>query len=255
MQVQFLLRALTKQNQMQGGDTVSDKDKRAKAKEYYYDNMTYAEMSDILGVPVNTIRSWKKRDGDWKRKSADYKKQGAPKGNKNARGGAGGGAPTGNTNSERHAFYAKYLPPDMLEILEDVQKKSKLDIMEEQIDIQFTAILRGQKLMHVAYGEIVKEIISESETGTSYDIQYYWDRYDRYLTAQARAMGALNNTIRQYEEMLKHMEEQEELSAERRARIEKIKAETARIKDENENGKKSATINVVMQGEVSQYAE
>lgn len=227
-------------------------DKKTKTKVYkdYAYGMTFKQLSEKYNIPQSTIKTWKQKE-DWKR----VEKLPGGRGNVNAVGNRGGnGAPKGNKYGEKYGFYSKYLPPDMLEIVMDLQEKSILDIQEEQIELQYSAILRAQKIMQVEFGEIVKTIVSESENGVSYDVQYYWDRYDRYLNAQSRAMGTLNTMIRNYEEAIKATEEAAEVREERQARIAKIKAETARIKEEDRD-KKNPTINVVMSSEVASYAK
>lgn len=234
-------------------------DKKIKTKIYkdYAYGATFKQLSEKYDVPQSTIKTWKQKEG-WKRVEKPpegLRKPGGQYGNVNAVGNKGGnGAPLGNKQREKYGFYSKYLPHDMLEIVMDLQEKSILDIQEEQIELQYSAILRAQKIMQVEFGEIVKTIVSESENGVSYDVQYYWDRYDRYLNAQSRAMGTLNTMIRNYEEAIKATEEAAEVREERQARIAKIKAETARIKEEDRD-KKNPTINVVMSSEVASYAK
>lgn len=207
-------------------------DKKKKVYKDYANGMTYKAISEKHDIPISTLKSWRNKE-KWQRipKNDAPRKRGGQPNNVNAVGNKGGSSPAGNRRAEKYGFYSKYLPPDMLEIMMDIQDKSMLDIQEEQIELQFASILRAQKIMYVEHEEMVKTIVSEGY-GTSYDVQYAWDRYDRYITAQSRAMGTLNNMIKQYEEMLRNAEEAEDIKAERQARIAKIKAETQRIKDE-----------------------
>lgn len=185
---------------------------------------------------------------------AEKKKSGGQPGNKNAVGGKGGdGAPKGNKYAERYGFFSKYLPPDMLEIWQDIQEKSPMEMLWDQIEIQFAAIMRAQKIMMVeSAGETVVDVISESEGGTTYRVQHADERYDRYLSAQSRAMGTLNNMLRQYEEMCNR----EGATEEQRARIDKLRADTARVKAETARVKegKDTTIVIEMPSEAKDYA-
>lgn len=82
----------------------------------------------------------------------------APKGNKNAVGNSGG-APARNQNAKTHGFYSKHMPEEAFEIIQDIQEFSPVDLLWEQIQIQFTAIVRAQKIMFVENkDEMIKEL-------------------------------------------------------------------------------------------------
>lgn len=77
-------------------------DKREQAKKMYEKGKPYKEISSSLDVPLNTLKSWKKRNS-WQRGGAPKEVQpssrGAPQGNKNAEGNKGGSAPQKNKNA------------------------------------------------------------------------------------------------------------------------------------------------------------
>jgi len=56
-----------------------------------------------------------------------------------------------NSNAVTHGFFRKIFPEDSetLEIIESIQVKSPLDILWDQIVIQYAAIARSQKIMFV----------------------------------------------------------------------------------------------------------
>lgn len=125
------------------------------AEQDYMTGMKYKAIAEKYGVSLNTVKSWKKRHG-WNRdKGAPSPQQvhpnrgGAPPGNQNAAGNKGGSAPKGNKNAEKHGFYAKYLPAESLEIMEQLQSRAPLDILWDNIMIQYTAIIRAQQIMYV----------------------------------------------------------------------------------------------------------
>jgi Uncharacterized conserved protein len=69
-----------------GGDYVKQED----AYKDYCNGMKYQEIADKYGVTINTVKSWKQRNG-WHKKGAHkaesmHTKTGAPYGNKNAEG-------------------------------------------------------------------------------------------------------------------------------------------------------------------------
>lgn len=70
--------------------------------------------------------------------------------------------------------------------------------------------------------KIKKKAGGKEEMEVEWEFQFSWDRQAAFLTAQARAMSELRSLIRQYEEIA---------NEEQKARVEKIKAETERLKD------------------------
>lgn len=121
-------------------------DKRIQAQKDYVKGMKYKDLVEKYGVSINTIKSWKK--GAPSEKSVHTKKGGQP-GNVNALGNSGGAAPIRNQNAKTQGFYAKHMPAETFEIMQDIQEFSPVDLLWEQIQIQFTAIVRAQKIMFV----------------------------------------------------------------------------------------------------------
>lgn len=162
---------------------------------------------------------------------------GAPIGNKNAIGNAGGpGGPIGNKKAETHGFFSKYLPDDTLEIIEEVKKKEPLDILLEQITIQYAAIIRAQKIMYVKdKNEMIKEIKKHKDTEfgeeIEYEFQFAWDRQATFLNAQSRAMSELRSLIKQASELINNKPEL--ATEEQKARIDNIKAKTDKLTGNN----------------------
>jgi uncharacterized protein YjcR len=161
---------------------------------------------------------------------------GAPIGNKNAVGNIGGGAPIGNKNAETHGFFSKYLPKDTLEIIEEIKEKNPLDILLEQITIQYAAIIRAQKIMYVKdKNEMIKEIKKHKDTEfgeeIEYEFQFAWDRQATFLNAQSRAMGELRSLIKQANAMIN--ENPELASEEQKLRVDKLRAEIGRLSSDD----------------------
>lgn len=161
---------------------------------------------------------------------------GAPIGNKNAVGNIGGGAPLFNKNAETHGFFSKYLPKDTLEIIEEIKEKNPLDILLEQITIQYAAIIRAQKIMYVKdKNEMIKEIKKHKDTEfgeeIEYEFQFAWDRQATFLNAQSRAMGELRSLIKQATTMIN--ENPELASEEQKLRVDKLRAEIGRLSSDD----------------------
>lgn len=85
---------------------------REKAKKDYMAGLKYKDICQKYDLSMNTLKSWVKRY-NWAderknkgKKGAHKKKRGAPKGNKNAVGNAGGpGGPPGNKKAVKHGVY------------------------------------------------------------------------------------------------------------------------------------------------------
>lgn len=219
---------------------------REKAKKDYMAGLKYKDICQKYDLSMNTLKSWVKRY-NWAderknkgKKGVHKKKRGAPKGNKNAVGNRGGpGGPPGNKKAEKHGFFSKYLPEETLNILQEINEKDPLDILWENITIQYAAIVRAQKIMYVRDREdktIEKVGYRKGKVvGEEWEVQQAWDKQAAFLKAQSRAMSELRNMIAKYDEMLRSCLATEE----QKLRIEKLKAEIAGIKGTSEEGQDS----------------
>ncbi len=211
-------------------------EKHIQAYKDYVKGMKYKDLAEKYGVSVNTIKSWKQRHG-WERKkgapiekSVHTKKGGQP-GNKNALGN-NGGAPQRNQNAVTHGFFSKFLPEETLEIMEEIQERSPADMIWDQIQIQYAAIIRAQKIMFVSdKEEMIKELkkkrsliseVSEIEE-EEYEFQFAWDRHATFLNAQSRAMGELRGLIKQFDQLAHEADERRLKLEQMRLNIEKAK--------------------------------
>lgn len=213
---------------------------RISAEQDYVNGMKYKEIAEKYGVSLNTVKSWKQRHG-WSRekgapksKSVHTNKGGAPKGNKNAVGNRGGpGGPPGNDKAVTHGFFRKYLPAESLEIMEQLQTRSPLDIVWDNIMIQYTAIIRAQQIMYVQdRNDVTTTKIEEkygNVSGERWEVQQAWDKQATFLQAQSRAMGTLQSLIKQYDELLKT----ELATEEQELRIARLKGEVEKINNES----------------------
>ncbi|MCF7617394.1 phage terminase small subunit [Bacillus sonorensis] len=218
-------------------------EKHIQAQKDYVKGMKYKDLAEKYGVSVNTIKSWKRRHG-WERKkgapsekSVHTKKVGAPPGNINALGNKGGSAPKGNQNAVTHGFFSKFLPEETLEIMEEIQERSPADMIWDQIQIQYAAILRAQRIMFVQDKDDMTMVLKKEKPGMfgderEWEFQFAWDRHATFLNAQSRAMGELRSLIKQFD-ALAHEEDERRLKLEQmRLNIEKTKAEVERLNDD-----------------------
>jgi Uncharacterized conserved protein len=245
-------------------------DLKEQAKKDYLKGIKYKELAEKYNVSLNTIKSWKQRY-KWERKSVHTKEskdnksmhtsRGAPKGNKNSVGHASS-VPKQNKNAETHGFFSKYLPEDTFELINEIQEKNPLDIMWENITIQYAAIIRAQRLMYVNdKNEMFKEIkktkgipikskdkrIEILNTEIEYEFQFAWDRQATFLNAQSRAMATLQNMIRNYDEMLN--KNWDLATEEQKLRIEKLKVEIEKV-NKNPDEEKPIEIIIKRKGEI-----
>lgn len=223
---------------------------RDKAFEVYKEhggNITNREIAKLLDISEKTISGWKVKD-KWNKslngvlqkeiRSTPKEKRnkgGQPK-NKNALGNSGG-APKENKNAEKFGFFSKYLPEETLDLMKEISEKNQLDILWEQITIQYAAIIRAQRIMYVEKKEeMIKELKKEetSEYGQKieYEFQFAWDRQATFLNAQSRAMGELRSLIKQYESMVNA--NWNLITEEQKARLDLIKAQTNKLTGDNQ---------------------
>jgi uncharacterized protein YjcR len=226
-------------------------EKYVQAEKDYVKGMKYKDIAEKYQVSINTVKSWKKRYG-WNRdrgapkvKSVHTKKRGAPKGNINAKGNRGGAAPKGNSNAVTHGFFSKFLPDETIEIMEQMQEHSPADLIWNQIQIQYAAIIRAQRIMFVENKDDITKVLkkkkdSDSAEEREWEYQFAWDKHANFLNAQSRAMGELRSLIKHFDEMA-HMHDERRLKLElMRANIEKTKAE---IKQEGGDSSKVVIVN------------
>lgn len=166
------------------------------------------DIAEQLNVTSSTVRKWKTND-KWeeKIKGSALLRRGAPKGNKNAKGNKGGRAPLGNKNAlgnkggaaplrnqnaVTHGFFSKFLPKDTLSIMEEIKDRSPVDMIWNQIQIQYVAIIRAQKIMFVSdKQEMIKELKKKtvlSETNEveeeEYEFKFSWGRHATFLNVK-----------------------------------------------------------------------
>ena len=112
--------------------------------------ITLAELAEKHDIKLGTLKSRKSREGgsrDPMKKDA-AKNKGAPIGNSNGKGNRSrkhAASPKRNSNALKYGFYAQHLPEEFLEIMNGARQANPLDLIGEQIVIQYTAIIRAQK--------------------------------------------------------------------------------------------------------------
>lgn len=249
--------------------------------EYETTEISLADLAEKHGIKYPTIKSRKQRQG-WskdasspqpdastQKDASSVKKRagppkgsrnaaghGAPKGNQNAKGNRGGpGGPFKNDHAVTHGFFRKYLPERTLEIMEQIADRSPIDMLWDQIMIQYTAILSAQEIMFVRdKDEMIKELkkrkfeihdvgedkvqLEEKVTEEEYEFQFSWDRHATFLTAQSRAMSELRSLIKQFIDLANDDDERKLKLEQMQLNIEKTKADVEKATAEAEKLKK-----------------
>ena len=215
------------------------------AEAMYRKGIKLVEIASQLNLPEGTVRRWKcthKWDSERSDRNSErsVKNRGAPKGNKNA---ADYGAPKQNKNAEKYGFFSKYLPEETVSIIQEMPT-DPLDILWDQVQIAYAAIIRAQSIMYVRDQKdvtITKIGHKDGETVTEerWEGQQAWDKHGNFLQAQARAQKTLEGLIKQYDELLHKnwelaSEEQKERIAQLRAQTDKLTGNNQELEDMDE---------------------
>lgn len=199
-------------------------------------NITNREIARLLGEDEKVIAVWKKRN-NWKvvqqsKESCTTKKRGGQPGNHNATG------PPKNDNAVKHGLFRKWLPAEAVSIIEEMPK-DPLDVLWDQIQIAYAAIIRAQQIMYVRdRDDVTTTKIGQKDGDTvteeRWEVQQAWDKQANFLKSQARAQSELRSLVKQYDEMLHR--NWDLATKEQKARIEQIRAQTEAIKKKSELG-------------------
>lgn len=213
-----------------------NRDRAAQMWRDHQGKITNRQIAESLGENEKVIAVWKQRD-KWnvvqqsnenvvQHKKRD--KSGAPAGNQNAKGNRGGdGGPPRNDKAVKHGFFQKYFPAETAEIMQHIETALPIDILWDNIVIQYTAIVRAQQIMFVKdQKDETKVVKKDLESGTEYEYQHAWDKQAAFLQAQSRAMATLQSMIVRYDELCRS----DLATTEQRLRVEKLKAEVKVLK-------------------------
>lgn len=207
------------------------------AKEMFLNGMKLVEIAIQLELPEGTVRRWKStcnwdNERSEKKSERSEKKKGGQPGNRNAEGHGGTGPPR-NHNAEKHGLFRKWLPEETFSIIQEMPKEP-LDVLWDQIQIAYAAIIRAQKIMYVRdINDSTKTEIGHKDGDTvteeRWEVQQAWDKQGNFLKSQARAQGELRSLIKQYDEMLHR--NWELATEEQRMRIAVMKSQIESDKD------------------------
>ena len=196
-----------------------------------------SEIAEELKEKVTNIRTWKRLD-NWDSK---IPRVGAPKGNLNAKGNKGNknakGAPKGNINSVKHGFYMddeRYiekmkdiLPKSLINTMHKLKDESPLDKLYRNILMLDAKIANAYKIIEVKNNkDHTKEIKKHDEDFIEYEVLLAIEKESKAGTTIAKMKDTLCKMLKTYNDLLD--------DEEKKARIKKIKQDTAYLKAKTE---------------------
>lgn len=221
-------------------------------------NMSYRELGEKYGIKVGTIKSRRSRE-KWQREGVATGNSSVAKGGKKKATSKRKKRRSGNPNPKnqfakrnkaawRHGFFAQYLPEKTMELVERIDKLDPIEILWDQIMIQYAAIVQAQEVMHVVNKDDHDTfVIEEGEYGTKKEVHASWDKQAKLLTSQSRAMSELRGLIKQYVAIADE-------SDERRLKLEAMQLAIKKTKHEIDvlekgNDEKPLQIEIVRKGD------
>lgn len=218
-------------------------------------DITNRKIAEILDCPEKTISAWKSRDkwnavlqtnecsttNDNKSLSVDeqkHEKKKAP-----YRSNPKNQFTKRNEASVKHGFYRKWLPQDMLEIIEDTKGMTLADRLWFQIETKFASLIQLHKIMFVeSKHDILNEIdmISDGADGgmERRKVVYAFEQYAEYVKTEARLTSEWRNVVKQFLELSDEYDERRMKLEQMQLNIDKTKTEIERnqIAIRKENG-------------------
>lgn len=255
-------------------------------KEYETSKITLAKLAEKHDIPLGTIKSQKSRDTkagnpwvrDGTKKDAtknekvatilkeDATTRKAEKSERYPNGHPGNPNPPNqfpkrNQAAKKHGFYSRLIPDDMQELFNELDDGiDTSDMLWDQIKLQYIAIMRAQKIMHVTdKEEMIKELkkakydyvpdpnddaeLKPILTEAEYEFQFAWERQAQFLTAQSRAISELRTSIKQFIEIADSSDERRLKLEQMQLNIDKTKAEIETLNKDNKQ--QTSVINIV----------
>lgn len=226
-------------------------------REWETSKITLAALAEKHKVKLGTLKSRKSRE-KWsrdatgkkdatKQKVATHSKEMQPVENKKATSNAQKNR-SGNPNpknqftkrnraSLKHGFFSKYIPEETLEIMGMLDKEDPADLIWDQIQIQYAAIIRAQQVMYVENKDEIIKVLKKKKDGMDieereWEFQFAWDRQASFLNAQSRAISELRSSIKHFLEMA-HDDDERRMKLElMQSNIDKTKAEAEKLSRE-----------------------
>src|SRR5699024_7930616 len=142
-----------------------------------------------------------------------------------------------NSNARTHGLFAKYLPKETVEIMDDLNGMSPLDILYMNIKMQEASIIRAQQIMFVYNHNDVDRFVTKEKKDDfgkekQYEIHTAWDKQATFMNSLSRSMAELRNMLKQYVELSTHDDDRLMEIKRMQAQIDKTNAEIDAINKE-----------------------
>ncbi|PPA70050.1 phage terminase small subunit [Jeotgalibacillus proteolyticus] len=216
-------------------------------------DITNRALAEMLNVPEKTISAWKSRD-KWNAvlqtndRSTTMRKKKPERKKRSGNPNPSNQFTKRNSTARTHGFFSKFLPEETLEIMEAMNEFSAADLIWDQIQIQYAAIIRAQKIMFVTgKDELIKELKKTKTTSTDFadtkeeewEFQFAWDRHASFLNAQSRAMSELRGLIKQFNELAYEHDERRLKLEQMQTSIDKNRAVISKLDSDGEGSQES----------------
>lgn len=143
-----------------------------------------------------------------------------------------------NQAARKHGLFSRYIPQETLELMGMLDEKTPSDLIWDQIQIQYAAIIRSQSIMFVtSKDEMIKELkkFKPGQFGDEeeYNFQFAWERQAQFLNAQSRAISELRNSINQFIRLADEDDERRLKLEQMQLNIDKTRAEIDALNEDN----------------------
>lgn len=119
-----------------------------------------------------------------------------------------------------NAPWLKHLPDEVRDLMSEMEEVDPIDILYDQIRMQWAMIIRAQDIMYVSGQEDIDKFkTSSSMESDSWEVHTSWDKHGKFMTAMATAQKELRFLIQQFMDIAP-------VEDERRVRLANIEANT-----------------------------
>ncbi len=197
-------------------------------------NITKPQIAQIFGVTERTVRRWARDDG-WDNALSLVPKHCVESTEKSS-------SATDcayDNNFDMHSL----LPKETADIISHFTSASPVDILWQNIMLQYAAIIRAQKLMNIESEKILR-LEKRTAEGmdsciTEWENHTPWERYRIFMDSQSKAMNSLALMLKRLEDLKKQGLVSEQLSS----KILLMKAQHQKLV--NESAKYDPVINII----------
>lgn len=204
--------------------------------------ITNRKIAKILDVPEKTISAWKSRD-KWNvvlqtnecsttnnKQSSKIDEQKTKKMRSPYRSNPKNQFTKRNEASVKHGFYRKWLPQDMLEIIEDTKGMTLADRLWFQIETKFASLIQLHKIMfveskHDTLNELSGYSSGKGGNGETYKVVYAFEQYAEYIKTEARLTAEWRNVVKQFLELSDEYDERRMKLEQMQLNIDKARVE------------------------------